>query len=244
MSAPFLFDRATVPAGNWPFLRTIENSLQELETSICQEIDLTENLGARTISGSIECYKQLVVRRVVELTKAIALLWRNNLDVGALVASRALLETIVSFHDFFVRTQKALDKKNYKQIDDTLNKFVFSSRDEDRRQRLGLFSSNHILDQIRAYGKAIEPKTELFYSQISDVCHPNGFAMLTQYGSVKDLKFIAGPEGFRRKDTFQGIYNAASQICWFYNAMDDLEKILDRIRYLDEPATKEPEPKQ
>lgn len=235
--APILFDRATVPPGEWPFLRTIENSLQELEECVCPKVDLTESLGEMTISGRIECYKQLVLRRVIELTRAVACLWRHNLEVGALLVSRALIETICSFHDFYKRTEKFENDKDYDKLSKTVDEFVFSSRDEERRKRLKLFQATHILEQIRAYGSAVEPKTEQFYSQISDICHPNGYAMLTQYGSVKDNKFVAGSDGFRRKDTFQAIYNCVYQVCWFYCAIDDLDQILDRIRW--NPGTAE-----
>jgi hypothetical protein len=230
-----LFEKASIPPGEWNFLFVIERCLPQLEERLKAQIDLTEGLGALTISGRIKCYEQLVLRRVIELIKAISVLWANDLEIGALVTARALFETIVSFHDFFDKTKKAEEAKDYAKLSEVVNKFVLSSRNEELRQRLNLHKTNHILEQVRAYGRAVEPQSEKFYDQVSDTCHPNGYAMLSQYGRLTDdLKFKVHPERAKRVNTFRGIYNCVYQICWLYTALFDLDTIVDRIQYLPE----------
>lgn len=233
--APVLFDRKSIPKGDWPFLRTIENSLDRIRESLHSEIDVSEGLGAFTISGQIECYRQLVLRRVIELTESVRLLWSDKLDVGAMICARALFETIVSYHDFYAKAVKLEAGKDYQALGQLVDQFVLSTRDETIRVKLDLPQTTNILTQVKRFAQLVEPKAEVFYAQISDVSHPNGYAMVRQYGSLQDLTFRFQKD-VEREQAFQAIYNCIYLICWFYVSMDDLDRLLDGIRYLSPPT--------
>ncbi len=229
-----LFAKESLPDGPWPMLFVVERCFRSLEEALVDEVDLTEGLGQLTISGRFRCYKQLILRRALETTQAVALLWSHGLELPAVLTARALYETIASFYDF-LRSAKAMEEtKNYEALGALVDGFIFSTRDRELLEKGELQKSPHILNQIRAYDAAVQAGSEKFYDRLSDACHPNGYAMLRQYGVLDNARFLSKPAGATRANTFTAIYNSVYQLCWFYTAMADLDSVVDRIQFLPE----------
>ena len=231
-----LFERPSIPSGKWPFLFMIERCIPELEALLDNEVDLADAVpvGADqlTISGCMECYKQAILRRVLDSTRATSLLWNAGNHYGAAVVARALFETIVSFHDFLRRAQAAREAEDYKALAFLVDMFAISTRDTELRAANELPRSVNVLTQVDQYAKHVEPLATRFYEQLSDFCHPNGYRMITSYGRISRKRYVIADVPTRSADAFKAIYNCCYQVCWLYSAITEYDRLLDRVRYL------------
>lgn len=228
------FDHDRVPAGDWIFLSTIWNSLRLIQSDVLvPSVDLTEGLDRLTISGCMEAYRQIIVRRVLDLAQATAVTWNAGLAIGAVVSARGLLETLAVFHDLMAETVPLAERKDWDALSAVVDAYAFSTSNW-QGQKSGIPQGPpKIGAQVRRFIRVIEPDAERFWHQISDIAHPNGKPMFAHFGRICDQRFDERPASESEAVLFQAIYNCLYAVCWFFNAMGDFDQLLDRIRYLD-----------
>ena len=99
------FDRRRIPEGRWPFLNVVRSGLREIEEASVKRLDLTEGTGTVLITGCMQVYRQAVLRRTLDLARATVVAWNAGSQIGAIVCSRALLETIATFQSFLIESR-------------------------------------------------------------------------------------------------------------------------------------------
>jgi hypothetical protein len=232
------FDRERIPPGSWPFLSTIWNSLRSIKDDIAlPSVDLTEGLGGITITGRMEAYRQLVLRRALDLAQSTVVTWNASLPIGAVVSARGLLETLAVFYDLMAEATPLADKKDWEGLSRLIDTYALSTSEGPQRTTGKPGGPPSVGKQVTRFILAIEPHAERFWHQISDAAHPNGKPMLQHFGTLRGDRLEEKATAESEPHVFQAIYNCLYAVCWFYGAMSDFDKLLDRIRYLDrEPA--------
>ena len=110
------FEKGRIPNGRWPFLNAVRAGLLDIEEALVEQLDLTEGTGSLLLTGCMQAYRQAVMRRVLDLAQATVASWNTGLPIGAIVCSRALLETIATFHAFLTRAEAAAATDDWETI--------------------------------------------------------------------------------------------------------------------------------
>jgi hypothetical protein len=229
------FDNARIPIGNWPFLSVARSSLVEMtEDSFRDSLDLMEGMQSLTLTGCLEAYRQVIIRRTVDIVRAVVVLWNSENALGSLICARALLETLATFHDFFNRVEAAANSQNYEEIARLVDSYSFSTSNGPARTLGKPDGPPSIGRQVIAFIEATQPGASQFWHQICDAAHPNGAPMFSRYGELRGGWFYSKASSESETDTFQAIYNCIYSICWLYCSMGDFDKLLDDIRHTPE----------
>jgi hypothetical protein len=226
-----LFEHNDLPEGDWPLIAEADNCLLSIRLLLKPEHDLTEGRGHLSNAGCIEFYCQLVGRRIIDLTDAISLLWHATLQVPCLIQVRALLETVASANHFVELASKAVADRNWRLLHEQVTKAAFSSRNKEKIAKNDLQETTNIITMM----KRLPPSVSEFYEQISDYCHPNGYAMYQRYGDLIDFRFYAMPPDHKRKQSFVAIYNATFLIIFAEARMRDMDRMMRQVREAEPP---------
>ncbi len=68
-----LFEPHDVPSGDWPELQSADELIARLRVRLRPNYDMTEGSGSLRNSGCMECYTQLMCRRLLVLIDAITI---------------------------------------------------------------------------------------------------------------------------------------------------------------------------
>nr|WP_314073583.1 hypothetical protein [uncultured Roseococcus sp.] len=223
-----------IPEGLWPFLIVSRNTLVEIkEFHLKDTWDVTEGLGSISISGLFEAYKQVILRRVLDLSQATATTWNVGHTTGAIVCARALLETFGSFHHLFEEAKILRESEDYHGLGDLIFNHINASSVGKTRtvgKKGGDITIGH---KVRRLIKSTEPDKEHFWHQISDAAHPNGNSMFAHFFIKTENGLILKKLKETEKEIFPAIYNCLYTLCWFYNELHDFDTFLDKLRYTD-----------
>lgn len=224
------FDSHRIPDGRWPFLSTVRNALREFERCIADEIDLTEGERSITITGCMRAYKQAVNRRVLDLAQSAIGAWNEGLPVGAIVVSRALLETIAIYRSFLIRAEAAAAVDDWKAIGALVDAYAFFSSTNGYKKRKAADDPPPIGTAVREFIRTTEPGKESFWDQICDTAHPNGERMLMYAGALAGGKYIPKGPSESEPTMFVALYNTLYSCCWFSASQLEFDILLERIR--------------
>lgn len=189
-----------------------------------------EGTNSVTNAGCIECYRQLMCRRIFDISAAMGILWNCSLQVPAIIQARVILETLISLNHFVKTTENIVAHHGPQALQDHVTKAVFSTRDKEKAERNSLGQATNILTQIGKFPESIAALVKQHYEQVSDYCHPNGYAMLQSYGDLIDFKFFATPRNHKAEQTFVAIQNACMCIICAEDLMILIDDILMRVR--------------
>lgn len=228
------FDPDRIPKGSWPFLLTIWDALRSVKDDVLlPSVDLTEGLGAITITGRLEAYRQLILRRALDLAQSTVVTWNSGLAIGAVISARALLETLAAFHNLLEKASCAVASKDWETVSQLVDAYAMSSSDGPDRTIGKPEGPPAIGKQVRRFLLAVfGPRAERFWHQISDMSHPNGRPMLRHLMDLGEHQLKARPNLEIEAELFPAVYNCLYAVCWFYCAMSDFDKLLDRTRYI------------
>jgi hypothetical protein len=210
------------------------------ETIIRDEIDITDGLDGITLTGQLEVFRQIVAHRALDLVQGMVRAWNSGSMIGAAVCGRALLETLGTFHAVMTRCQAAATANDWGEVATVVDTYLFStSRGRGKR------SNAHprpprIGDLVVSFIGATQPGSEQFWEQLCDLAHPNGQSTTHLFFTVSATGVVAREPKEREPDVFVAIYNCAYSLCWFYNAMDEFDLLLDHIRLGEAPPDDNP----
>jgi hypothetical protein len=230
-----------VPAGVWPFLLTSRAALERTRDSVLRDtVDLTEGLSDHTITGHLEAFRQMTTRRVLDLAQAMAVSWNAGHSIGSVACARSLLETLATFHSLLRRSEAAATERNWEQLSQLVDMYMFSTSRGHGKKVPARERPPRISELVLAFIKATEPGAEQFWEQICDMAHPNGLStsrhFLTLTGTTAQVRDRTEGES----EAFSAIYNCAYSLCWFANAMEEFDLLLDHVRLGEPPADSHP----
>jgi hypothetical protein len=227
------FDKQRIPEGSWPFLFVIRPVLREIKDGMESAIDLTEGLEDITITGCMRAYKQALDVRVLELSASIISLWNVGHPLGAVVCSRALLETLAIFYSFFRETKSLADKKEWQELQDTVDAYAFFSTSQENTSAPLTTQHPKITKITESFIKENFPEAVGFWNQICDHVHPNGMNVMEFAGVLQNSQFLAKDTLKNDKSFFSAVYNCLYAVTWYYAESDSFLKMLDTIKYED-----------
>jgi len=235
------FERDRVPEGVWPFLRVVYANLQTLEEDyLVSSIDLTDGLESQTISGWINAYRQVILRRVIDLAQACIVSWNAGQCLGAIVCARALLETLAIFHSFLGRSQQSANDKDWEKVGRLVSAYAFSTSSGPQKKIRTPEHPPRVQQAVIDFTRATQLGAEQFWEQICNFSHPNGAPMISRFGIIRDSRMDLRPHTDMEGEEFIAIYNCLYSICWLFNSMADVELLLDHVRYGEAPSDDHP----
>ncbi len=223
------FEKDRIPKGRWPFLNTVRNGLAEIERTMADDIDLTEGEHGITITGCMRAYRQAVMRRALDLAQSVVASWNAGLPIGAVISSRALLETIAIYHSFLRRSESAAAANDWERIGKLVDAYAFSTSSAGKME-MTAEAPPPISRAVKAFIQATEPGKEEFWDQICDTAHPNGKRMLMYAGTLADGKYAARSPADSEATLFIALYNALYSCCWLSVSDLDFYILLEHIR--------------
>ena len=223
------FDKNRIPEGNWPFLLATYHSLEELEERLSNSIDLTEGTGELLITGCLEVYRQVIIRRTLDLAQAIVVSWNAGHPIGAIVCARALLETLAIFNSLLRRGEAAAAKGDWTKIGKLVDAYAFSDGSFDTMRIKE--SSPRLGELVKKFLKSAQPGLEQFWDQICGTAHPNGKQMLQDAGVLHDLRFDVHLSNQNESVLFVAVFNCLYSCCWLLWAMTEFDILLEQIRF-------------
>ena len=209
------FQKDKIPAGNWPFLNTTYAGLREFEeVSLFADVDLTEGQEDITISGCMEAYRQIILRRVIDLVQSVVITWNSDNYVGSIVCARALLETLAVFNSFLTRAKEAINKKDWDAAFRLVTAYAFSTSQGQNKHKKTSDDPPRISGLVKTFTSVMGKDKEKFWEQICDHAHPNGESMLYCLGELQSKHLYAPIPGERVSELFVAIYNCIYSVCW------------------------------
>jgi hypothetical protein len=152
-----------IPEGRWPFRDAAYAALRAIEQSCAAEIDLTEGTDNILITGCMRAFQQGNRRRVLDLAQSAIVSWNAELFLGAVVSSRALLESVASFHSFLTRAQGAAKLGGWAKIGRLVDAYDFFSTSLNDRKKRDPDDPPRIGQAVAAFTAATQPGSEKFW---------------------------------------------------------------------------------
>ena len=233
-------DNRRIPTGKWPFLRTVHAGLRELEESLVDSVDLTDGNENITITGCLEAYRQAVLRRVLDLSQAVAVSWNAGQIVGSVVCARALLETLATFYSLLSRAQSAADRRDWKAVGNLVDSYAFSTSPRLGGGPRGPENPPTVGTMVRQFIRDREFGDVQFWDQICEVAHPNGEKLMSFGGVLKERRFDARSSKSNEDWLFQAIYNCLYSCCWLIYAKLDFDILREHIGVGEPPHDDHP----
>jgi hypothetical protein len=184
------FEDGRIPEDQWPFLNVVRAGLCEIEEALVDRLDLTEGTGEILITGCMQAYRQAVICRVLDLAQASVVSWNAGMLIGSIVCSRALLETIATFHSFQTRAQIAATAQNWELIGNLVDAYAFSTMSGPKKKERTPEHPPGIKEMVIGFIKETQPNKEQFWEQICDIAHPNGKKMMMLAGCLQENSTI------------------------------------------------------
>ena len=219
-----------IPPGNWPFLTTTHAGLMEIEESLTGSIDLTEGNPQVTITGRLNAYRRTVLRRTLDLAQAVIASWNAGQPVGAVVCARALLETLATFHSLMHRAQTAANEGNWKEIGKLVDRYAFSSSPSLHKGRREPQAPPPVGRMVKTFITTTQPGCEQFWDQVCEVAHPNGEALMSYGGILRELRLDPPSSESNERSLFPALYNCLFSCCWLVDAMLEFDILCEHIR--------------
>ena len=181
-------------------------------------------------AGCLTAYQQAVLRRVLDLAQATVVSWNASQTIGSIICSRALLETLATFHSLLSRAQIEADKENWDTLTKLVNSYAFSTSPKVKKGKRAPEAPPPLGPMVREFSLKMGGGAEKFWDQICEVSHPNGESMLSYAGSLKNLQYELIPSRLNEERFFTAIYNCLYSCCWFFSSMLDFDILLEKIR--------------
>jgi len=223
------FEGNRIPHGSWGFMTTIHATLREMESSLAKKVDLTDGSGNFLFTGSMEAYRQVMLRRSIDLAQGSISCWNSSLLVSAIACSRALLETIAIFYAFLSRATEHASQSDWISIGKLIDAYkLYSSvnpevrTDSEKPPRIGKAVRNFIAQTQR--------DAMPFWDQICNYAHPNGKPMMHLFGECEANEFILIADQRREISLFAAIYNSLYACCWLGSSGLDWDILIEQMR--------------
>lgn len=224
------FDKDRIPEGRWPFMTTVYSGLSRIEETLVDRLDLTEGTGNLLITGCLQAYRQAVMRRTLDLAQAVVASWNAGSPIGAIVCSRALLETIATYYSLLKRSEAAGAAGDWKTIGALVNTYAFSTMSGPEKPKSTPGHPPRIKQMVINFIKATQPGKEQFWEQICDTAHPNGKRMLRLGGDLRERRYDARSADDYEPSLFVPVFNCLYSCCWLVASDLDFDILLEQIR--------------
>lgn len=230
------FDHGQIPPGQWPFLTAVRAGLVEIESSLADQVDMSEGGGEMLITGCLAAYRQAVMCRVLDLAQGVISCWNAGQQLASIACGRALLETIAIYHSLLARSQALAANSDWRGIESLVDGYALSSSSGKRELPPSADPPGRIGKLVVEFIAATNPGSEQFWHEICDTAHPNGRRMLQFAGKVQGNLFVRRRQEENASGVFRAVYNCLYSCCWLIASDLDFDILLEHIRTGMQPS--------
>ncbi len=179
-----------------------------------------DGASSQTVSGHFDGLLQVVIRRIVDLTDSIICCWNSGNCIGAIVCSRALLETLGFLHSLMTRAAKFAVDNKWEDVGKLITTYAFSSGRKAKKRSLEKKYKPPIISKM-VIGLISDtfPGSQQHWEQICDIAHPNGEAMIFHSDDTITNEFAMADQRERERRSFVPVYNSLHLHAWLFIAL-------------------------
>ncbi|MGE7473262.1 hypothetical protein ACQKLX_27795 [Bosea sp. NPDC003192] len=144
---------------------------------------------ASKLAWKVKTYQNGLLYRTVSLFDGCVAAMGASSPVVAMLASRALLETVALLGELLLKTRKALQQRDFEAFGAWLFQRIFATRDEAMLAQYGEIPSTRavnivtILSGFESKYPDVSGLREI-YDQLSEFCHPNSMGHHFLFGNL------------------------------------------------------------
>ncbi len=127
---------------------------------------------------NLQCYVQLALHRVIDLSTEICNAWNSKKPVIAIILVRAMMENCAYLYDIALKVRMYIKNNDFQSIHDLIVNRMMGSRTIK-----GLQESVNVMTVIDKVDKTFEGFKD-HYEFLCDFCHPNYSGMHGLYGKI------------------------------------------------------------
>jgi hypothetical protein len=226
---------------DWANVQRDADCLERLVARRKSEIVVTGPLVHSKTAWKCAVLQQSLLYRITMLATGCADMWNVKNMLGSILLARALLETIAISEFIADELKQLVSDKKINDIDELINKQLFSTKNEVQIAEGWRFQARSILTYIDKFDKHVAGIRET-YDFLSEICHPNGSGHLSTYG----MNRRTGTVTFSEADPFvlrslQGhVLTCFGLIVFAEGIMDTFDQIVLNVPDLEPDAGSNP----
>jgi hypothetical protein len=158
-------------------------ALQRLDGLRAVEITVNGLFARSKVAWKIAIYQHALMHRIVALMDGAALGWNNRNTLAAMLAARALMETVAVFAELENRVAHFLAAGDLASLDALAHSGIFASRDPEWLVEALDTKAVNVLTYVDRFDKCAEGYRG-HYDRLSERCHPNGAGHSRMFSSL------------------------------------------------------------
>ena len=155
------------------FIASVNASVRQLQSLRAVEIRVAGHLARSKIAWKLAGYQHALLHRVVALFDATSVGLNEKSALGAILAARAVMETVALLVHVSHRTAQMVRDEDLAGLDALAQRGTFATRDKDFLRKHPEYEAATVLKSV----DHVEKKVKGFrshYDALSERCHPNG----------------------------------------------------------------------
>ncbi|MCW2246205.1 hypothetical protein M2352_001796 [Azospirillum fermentarium] len=234
-----MFEKEAVErvSGSWERAEYANKCMREIETRMASSINLNGQgkITPKTVFN-IRAFIQSCAYRIHTLSNGSTSMWNNGNAISSITLSRAVLETVVTFYDFYHNLSQLEAKMDRAGIKELVLKRMNAIRIEEWVKQFEEYKSVNVITMIGRMNKEY-PGISDNYEKLSEFSHPNCLGTLMAFGKLDTNN---GLWSFDRNNqnsekTFDVVYSGLHTIGFFIISLNELENMMPRISEIFNP---------
>ncbi|MDE2184208.1 MAG: hypothetical protein KGJ78_14405 [Alphaproteobacteria bacterium] len=161
-----------LPESDKALIDKLNASVDRLDTRRTVEIAVSGLFARSKLAWKIATYQHALLHRVIALMDGAALGWNNRNTLAAMLAARALMETVAVFAELENRVQRFLTDEDLAGLDLLAQNGIFASRDPGWLIEAPETRAVNAQTYVDKFDKRAEGYRG-HYDRLSERCHPN-----------------------------------------------------------------------
>jgi hypothetical protein len=182
---------------DWEEVRQFNYVLRRLTKRRLRKIERVGPLESM-LAWKIVALQQALLYRIVELATGCIRMWNAGNVLCAVLAARALMETIALVLHFDGKLQKQYQENDFKAMEKLVTRHTLSSREAEATAEYPDLRADSVLNYIDHLEKISKYPARKHYESMSEFCHPNSDG---HYFSFAKLDTDTGTVAFSSRKT-------------------------------------------
>ncbi len=161
-----------LPESDKALIEKLNASVNRLDARRAVEIAVSGLFARSKLAWKIATYQHALLNRVVSLMDGAALGWNNHNTLAAMLAARALMETVAVLAELENRVQRFLTDEDLAGLDVLAQNGIFASRDPEWLTEAPETRAVNAQTYVDKFDKRAEGYRG-HYDRLSERCHPN-----------------------------------------------------------------------
>jgi hypothetical protein len=219
---------------DWPSVQRCNECLQRLVARRLTEVTATGAAETSKTAWKCAVLQQALLYRATSLASGTADAWNAENIICAVIAARALMETVALADCVVDEIIRNLQAENVVEIDDFVNRQLFATRNEQQVLEGYGFHAKSVIKYISNFDKKIDGVSDA-YSFLCEFAHPNGSGHFMSFGELDratgTVRFTDA--GQRVKALQHHVVTAFFLLAFMEPALDAFDRVIPQISKVD-----------